>query len=75
MQTTESITVSVNGDARHVDEGTLLPAILSDFGIDVEEIRGVAVAINDAIVRRADWAARRIEAGDRIEIVTARQGG
>ena len=75
MQTTTSMIVFVNGKERLVDEDTLLTAVLTDFGIEVEKVRGVAVAINDEIVRRADWVARRIEAGDRIEIVTARQGG
>lgn len=37
--------------------------------------RGVAVALNGAVVRRADWAATPLKAGDVVEIVRAMQGG
>ena len=37
--------------------------------------RGVAVALNGAVVRRADWATTMLNAGDTIEIVRAMQGG
>lgn len=68
-------TISVNGEALQVEETTSLPAILKEFGIDPASARGVAVAINDEVVRRTDWAGRVLQEGDRVEIVTARQGG
>ena len=37
--------------------------------------RGVAVAVNGALVRRADWATTALRAGDTVEIVRAMQGG
>ena len=37
--------------------------------------QGVAVARNESVVRRADWSAEEIEAGDKIEIIRAVQGG
>jgi sulfur carrier protein len=37
--------------------------------------RGIAVAINGAVVPRAAWPDTRLTAGDRIEIVRVRQGG
>lgn len=37
--------------------------------------QGVAVARNQSVVRRADWASTAIEAGDKIEIIRAVQGG
>ena len=37
--------------------------------------RGVAVALNGAVVRRADWATTALNAGDTVEIVRAMQGG
>ena len=39
------------------------------------EGRGVAVALNGAVVRRADWATTALNAGDVVEIVRAMQGG
>jgi sulfur carrier protein len=37
--------------------------------------RGVAVAVNGAVVRRADWATTCLSEGDRVEVLTATQGG
>jgi len=39
------------------------------------EFRGVAVAINGEVVPRGEWAARRLNEGDSVEILTAAQGG
>jgi sulfur carrier protein len=35
----------------------------------------VAVAVNDLVVPRARWAATELNSGDRVEIITPRQGG
>jgi sulfur carrier protein len=37
--------------------------------------RGVAVAIDDVVVPRGTWDAVVVRAGDRVEILTAVQGG
>ncbi|ANC31095.1 sulfur carrier protein ThiS [Isoptericola dokdonensis] len=37
--------------------------------------RGVAVAIDDVVVPRGVWDRTSVRAGDRVEIVTAVQGG
>jgi len=36
---------------------------------------GVAVALNGVIVRRADWATTATRDADRLEVLTAVQGG
>lgn len=36
---------------------------------------GVAVAVDHAVVSRAEWESRRLVDGERVEIVTAVQGG
>jgi len=36
---------------------------------------GVAVAVNRTVVPRTDWPRHRLEPGDRVDIVTAVQGG
>lgn len=66
-------TLSVNGDLRPFDAS--LATILCDFGIDINQARGVAVAVNDEIVRKGEWSAFELAPEDRVEIVTARQGG
>ena len=37
--------------------------------------RGVAVAVNGEVVPRSAWEARRVADGDRVEALTAMQGG
>ncbi len=37
--------------------------------------RGVAAALNDEVVSRAVWEDTRIADGDRVEVLTAVQGG
>lgn len=64
----------VNGERIPLAEAASLPAILADFGIDGES-RGVAVAVNDEVVPRRAWSGVRLQAGDRVEVVTAKQGG
>jgi sulfur carrier protein len=68
----ESETVTVNGVTEPLAPtvGALLAA--RDIAPDG---RGVAVALNGAVVRRADWATTALNAGDTVEIVRAMQGG
>ena len=73
MDTISQSTLLVNGDARSFDAS--LSQILCDFGIDVSQSRGVAVAVNDEVIRKKEWITFELKPNDRIEIVTARQGG
>jgi sulfur carrier protein len=70
-----SIQVTVNGKAEGVPPGSSLLDVLLTRGISGDAARGVAVAVNDRIVRKVDWEKTPVEAGAHIEIVTARQGG
>ena len=45
-----------------------------DCGLADDE-RGVAIACNGAVLRRADWASTRVRPGDRLEVVRATAGG
>ena len=51
-----------------------LAALLEEKAVDTGQ-RGIAVAINGAIVPRAAWPQTTLQPGDSIEIVRARQGG
>ncbi|HEX3909048.1 MAG TPA: sulfur carrier protein ThiS [Mycobacteriales bacterium] len=63
--------VEVNGQARDVDPTTTLGDLIRSLARDVS---GCAVAVNGAVVPRGDWE-RALETGDRIEVLTAVQGG
>lgn len=39
------------------------------------DVSGIAVALNDTVVRRAEWRETHVQDGDRVEIITASQGG
>jgi sulfur carrier protein len=65
--------VRLNGMDETVEPATVID-LLRTRGID-PAARGVAVALNGKVVRRADWATIEIKAGDSIEIVRPFSGG
>jgi thiamine biosynthesis protein ThiS len=69
---TKTIEVVVNGVARRVPEGFSLDKLLGWLEVDPAR---VAVERNLSIVRKADWSATEIAAGDRLEIVWFVGGG
>jgi len=66
--------IVVNGEPREVPVDVTIDALLSHLGRD-PEMPGVAVAVNDTVVRRTDWTMTVVKEGDRVEIITASQGG
>lgn len=74
MTTSHDITISVNGEPRQVPAGSSLLELLAELGIS-GDARGVAVAVGDHVVRRADWSTTALTDGARVEVVTAVQGG
>ena len=66
-------TVVVNGEPR-----TVAGLTVTDLLVVLEtpaDGRGVAVAIDGEVVRRTDWSERTLRAGERVEVLTAIQGG
>ncbi|MFZ1922173.1 MAG: sulfur carrier protein ThiS [Xanthobacteraceae bacterium] len=66
-------TIRVNGETALLQAATL-DALLADKAVDTQQ-RGIAVALNGAVVPRAAWHTTALKAGDSVEIVRARQGG
>lgn len=66
--------IKVNGQPRELPEQGSLLALISELVGD-PQARGVAVAVNGEVVPRADWPTTRLAAGDRVEVLTATQGG
>jgi sulfur carrier protein len=70
--------VVVNDRKVEVDERTTVAGLLESLGFPD---RGIAVAIDFAVLPRSDWATRFSELADlsgapvRLEVVTAVQGG
>ncbi|MFG1841282.1 sulfur carrier protein ThiS [Micromonospora sp. DT228] len=64
--------LTVNGAGRSVP-GEMSVADL--VGAVAPQPRGVAVAVNGEVVPRAGWATTALRDGDRVEVLTAAQGG
>lgn len=60
--------IQFNGQPRLVEDG----ATLQDL---VPAARGVAAALNGAVVPAASWESTRLSENDAVELVTAHQGG
>jgi sulfur carrier protein len=65
--------IRINGQDEPLIAATLA-ALLEEKAIDTGQ-RGIAVAVNGAIVPRAVWPQTPLRPGDTVEIVRARQGG
>ncbi|QIJ62915.1 sulfur carrier protein ThiS [Streptomyces sp. JB150] len=64
--------ISVNGETREVAPGTALDAVVRTL---TTAPSGVAAALNETVVPRGQWATTALSDGDRVEVLTAVQGG
>ncbi|NEY32093.1 sulfur carrier protein ThiS [Streptomyces sp. PRKS01-65] len=64
--------VLVNGEPREVAPGTALDALVRSL---TRAPSGVAAALNETVVPRAQWPGTALSEGDRVEVLTAVQGG
>ena len=69
-----TMVVRLNGEEVTVALGVTVAVIVGATGVGPES-RGVAVALDGEVVRRADWATTVVRDGQRIEVLTAVQGG
>lgn len=65
---------TVNGQERVVPDGTVVAELVAEL-VGSPDPRGVAVAVNGEVVPRAAWARTPVGSGDRVEVLTASQGG
>ncbi|WP_265520703.1 sulfur carrier protein ThiS [Oerskovia flava] len=74
----ETTSALVNGEPHPTGDGrdieSIVAALLPRFVADGTP-QGVAVAVNDAVLPRGAWATTTLAPGDRVEVVTAVQGG
>lgn len=69
---TDALAVVVNGSDRTIPTGMTVDDLVAETAA---RVTGVAVALNGAVVVRAEWPSTRLTAGDRVEILTAAPGG
>jgi sulfur carrier protein len=64
--------LTINGADRDVAGEPDVAALVTEL---TGERRGVAVAVNGAVVPRSTWSSVRLRDGDRVEVLSAAQGG
>ncbi|RCV55277.1 sulfur carrier protein ThiS [Marinitenerispora sediminis] len=64
--------VIINGEARDVPPATTVADVVRSL---TSAANGVAVAVNDQVVPRTGWADTAIGPDDRVDVLTAVQGG
>ncbi len=65
--------IHLNDTPRELPAPATLATLARELGL--AERRGVAVALNDAVVPRASWPATALSEGDRVLVIQATQGG
>jgi thiamine biosynthesis protein ThiS len=66
------VKATVNGRLRELPDELTVAALLELLG---SARKGVAVACNDRVVARTEYATQRLHDGDRLEIIEAVAGG
>ena len=65
--------IYLNGRPRDAD-GATIAELLVEIGVE-PQARGVAVAVDGEVVPRGEWPQRRVTQGQRVEALSAMQGG
>jgi len=68
-----SVPLTINGEPRQ-SAATNVFALLTEEGVK-PDAKGVAVALNGAVVRKAEWGTTELSEGDTVEIVKPFSGG
>ena len=66
--------VFINGEETPAEDGASLEHLLAGLSISKDH-KGIAVAVNNTVKPRDTWPDMTIQAGDRIHIIRAVQGG
>lgn len=66
------MTITLNGQQHDIRDGATAADAVA---LLAKSATGCAVAINDEVIPRTDWASRPLATGDRVEVLTAVQGG
>ena len=66
------MTVRLNGEQQQIRDGITLMDLVGELGLGA---RRIAVEVNRDIIAREEYATRRLQAGDEIEIVHFVGGG
>jgi sulfur carrier protein len=65
------VRIWLNGQSQEVEAGTVAELVARL----TSATKGVAVAVDDTVVPRSEWARTELRAGTRVEVLVATQGG
>jgi sulfur carrier protein len=68
------VIIELNGRPAELPEGATVADAVDEAGADGGS-RGVAVAVDGEVIRKADWAKTQLQERQAIEVVRAVQGG
>jgi sulfur carrier protein len=71
--TASTLEVLVNDRPHALAGSPTIAALMGELGLAGK--RGVAAAVNGAVVPRASWDTRALSGGDRVLVIRATQGG
>lgn len=66
--------ILLNGDTSNLRPGETVAEVLSRLGLGLDA-KGIAVAVDGAVVPRAQWEGYVLPEYARVEVLTAMQGG
>lgn len=67
-----AIGVTVNGEDHLITENMTMRRLIESLGLPE---RGIAVAVDGAVLPKSSWASTDVEKGWNIDVLTAVQGG
>jgi sulfur carrier protein len=65
----------INGEERDINFETLSQWAVAEFACPAENVKGIALAVNDAVIPKSEWGQCSLQSGDRILAISATQGG
>lgn len=66
--------IMINGQPHKLSSGSTLFAVLDALKIP-QDRQGIAIAVGMSVIPRSQWGQTVLNHGDRVEVVTAAQGG
>jgi sulfur carrier protein len=68
------LALHVNGEPLEVRDGTTIAELVATL-TDADDPKGVAVAVDRAVIPRSEWSTTPARAGSLVEVVSAAAGG
>ena len=68
-----TLVIRVNDEPRTIPAGTTVADLVRELGLT--DRKGVAIALNGAVVPRSLWPTHSLADGDRLLLIRATQGG